>query len=259
MNASFLSAVLIAAAAGWGTAHAATIVGNGGTGTANGDVTAAPTGDGGYYYVSTSGGEVIPGLGVGGETIGSTYTFDAFDAEAGEELSYFFNYLTSDGAGYSDYAYGTLTNVATSEQTLIFTARTTTDGNTVPGFGLPPIAPGVVLDPASSAIIGSYPEDGPVWDKLGDSSGACYQEGCGFTGWIKSTYLVPTAGSYVLTFGVVNYSDLAYQSGLAFAGVKAGGVIIGEPGPSPVPLPAAAPLLLMGLGGIAAARRRHQA
>lgn len=264
------SAVLAAAAFAAPQASALTLTGvgtykgNAGIGAPNGVVTASPVGSS-YVYVSTAGGVSASdegiGLGQGNESNGSELTTFAFGAAAGDVLSYYFNYVTSDGSGFADYAYAFLLNTDTSDQTLIFTARTTPTDDTVPGFGLPGIDAGVTLDPASSAIIGG----GPSWAQLGDSSGECFNgvgNGCGYTGWILSSFTIPTAGNYQFVFGVVNWDDTAFDSGLAVAGLRVGDTDIIPPdvgGPSVVPVPAAAPLLLTGLGVFAWMRRRRRA
>lgn len=260
MNLNKLSIVIAAATLSIsGAASAATLAGVGdyegvaGIGSPNGDITAPPKGSN-YLYLTTAGSSYMgAGLGIGSETNGSTLTTKTFNANANSVLSYDFNYITSDGSSFIEYAYATLFNVTTGISSLIFTARTTPSGDTVPGFGLPPIAEGVTLNPASSAII----PGGPEWSQLGGYSGACYGAGCGYTGWINSSYTISDAGQYSLTFGVVNWSDTIYDSGLAIAGLVLDGDVIIDPEPSPVPLPAAGWMLLAGIGGIAGMARRR--
>ncbi len=241
MKSLFLGAASVAAAfALVPSAASAQCVGNCGVNAGtDGVVTGA------HNWVSTSGGVTGVGLGQGVETNGSTFTSSPFTADGTAELEFFFNYVTSDGAGFADYAWVELLSGSTS--TILFTARTTTSGDTVPGFGLPGLAPGVVLTPASTPII----PGGPVWSPL-FSSGSCFDDGCGYTDWIRMTF-TPAAGTYQLRFGVVNWIDTSFDSGLAWRGALIGGVPI-----DPVPEPGTWAMLIAGFGlvGFAARRRR---
>lgn len=224
---------------------------------ADGVVTLPPIEDAtAYVYVTTAESDYTgAGLGQGSETNGSELTTFDFLADAGDILEYYFNYVTSDGSGFSDYAYAQLNNVDMGTSDLIFTARTTPSSDTVPGFGLPTVAPGVTLDPASTAII----PGGPAWSPLGQFSGSCYNgvgNGCGYTGWIKSTFTIAEAGTYSFTFGVVNWNDSAYDSGLAIAGLTIDGEVIIDPELPAVPLPAGVLLLPTALLALRSLRKK---
>ena len=235
-----------------GTALAQTCVGNCGTAGANGVVTAPPGGTT-YSYVTTdggvSGGGQLPGE---GGYNGSSYTTAVFSAAAGDDLNFNFNFVTSDGSGYADYAWAALLTAALDPVAILFTARTQPDGSIVPGFDLPGVE--ATLTPASVPII----DGGPVWSPLGGSSGDCYNgvgNGCGYTGWINSTYDIANAGNYVLAFGVTNWSDDAYDSGMAFSGITVAGVPIGNA----VPEPGTWAMMLLGFGAVGFAMRRRRA
>jgi hypothetical protein len=228
--------------AGW------SCTGNCGTLGANGVVTLSPFGNPAYKYVTTSGGiSGVGGLsGIGG-TNGSVLQTSTFGANAGDALDFYFNYVTSDGAGFADYGWVKLVNASDLSSIVLFTARTTTSGDTVPGFGLPGIAPGVTMVPPSTAII----HGGPAWSPLGGYSGACYNVGCGYTGWIESKYTL-AAGNYYMQFGVTNWIDTIYDTGLAIDGVTVAGNPIG----GEVPEPGSIVLLASGLLGLAGVVRR---
>jgi hypothetical protein len=221
---------------------------------ANGVVTLSPTGDSQYGYVSTSGGVNgvgLPGVGgAGSPTNGSVINSPLFSANAGDALEFFFNYVTSDGAGFADYAWARLLDEASSEVALLFTARTTPGGNTAPGFSMPAL--NATLAPPSTPIIAGA----PTWSPLGTSSGTCFSTGCGYTGWINASYSILAAGNYRLQFGVVNWNDTAFQSGLAFDGATIAGKPIDPT--TPIPTPALLPGLI-GMGAMALRKRKAAA
>ena len=234
-----------------GTAVAQTCVGNCGTLGADGVVTAPPGGTT-YSYVSTSGGAAgggqLPGE---GGTNGSTYTTAVFSAAAGDPLNFYFNYVTSDGSGFADYAWAALLTATLDPVAILFTARTQPDGSIVPGFDLPGVE--ATLTPASVPII----DGGPAWSPLGGSSGACFNgtgQGCGYTDWVSSTYDIANAGNYVLAFGVTNWDDTAFHSGMAFSGITVAGV----PVDNAVPEPGTWAMMLLGFGAVGFAMRRRR-
>ncbi len=240
-----------------GPTTAQTCVGNCGTLGPDGVVSAPPVGGPSYNYVSTSGGTHMggfahPGIDNSGATNGSVYTSSVFATAGGEVLSFYFNFVTSDGAGFADYAWAALLDATTLDPAtavILFTARTTPGGNTVPGFGMP--APEASMVPANTEII----PGAPTWSPLGPTSGACFSTGCGYTGWIQSLYTVVAAGSYVLQFGTTNWSDQIWETGMAWSGAQIGETPID---PTTVPEPISMVLLGSGLAGVAAARRRRR-
>ena len=229
--------------AGW------TGVGNFGTVTGvNGDVATPPNGNTSYGYVSTDNG--VNGstpFGISGTTTGSNLRSSVFSAAAGDPLNFYFNYITSDGSGFADFGYAQLLNAGTLTQAaLIFTARTKPSGNIIPGFGLPAIDATVPV----ATIIAKQTN----WSPLGSDSGKCFAAGCGQTGWVLSAFNIAVAGDYLLEFGVANFSDNIFDSGLAFDGITVAGVPITPP--SEVPVPAALPLMASALAAFGYSRRR---
>ena len=233
--------------AGW------TCSGTCGSLSADGVVTLSPTGNSTYQYVSTDSGLLgvggLPTGALGGEFNGSTLATSLFTANAGDPLNFYFNYVTSDGAGFADYAWAALFDSSNNQVAGLFTARTLPSGTIVPGSDMP--FPAATLTPPSVPIIGG----GPVWLPLGGSSGQCFASGCGYTGWIGSTFSIATAGDYYLQIGAVNWTDNAFQSGLAMDGVTVGG----QPIIPSVPEPSTLLLLGSGLVGLVAWRRKYAA
>lgn len=253
-NFLLASALATVATVGATAASASSCVGVCGTLGANGVVTAPPIG-GAYGYVTTAGGVAGAGsIGIGSETNGSEFISDVFSADLGSELEFYFNYVTSDGSSFVEYGFAELLTSADDSLGFLFTARTTPSGDTSPGFGLPTNIS--TLTPTSTPIIGGA----PTWSPLGGSSGSCWAAGCGYTGWIQSNYTIGTAGDYKIRFGVTNWDDTQFDSGLAFAGLTIDGDDIPVSG---TPEPATWAMMLMGFGAIGAAlrssRRRYLA
>ena len=241
--------------AGYACTAATTALGCGTSG-ANGSVGLAPGGGTRYGWVSTIGGSTRNPLEIAGTSNGSTLTSSAFTATAGQLLSFNFNFITSDGTAdqglFPDYSYVRL--IGGGQNLTLFTARTIASGNTVPGFGLPGLAPGVFLNPSSTPIISGAPNFSP----LGTSSGGCYGAGCGTTGWITAWYAFGMAGgTYQLEFNVFNNRDNLFNSALAFDYALGAG---GTPTvPNVVPEPSTYLLMASGLASIAALQRRRRA
>ncbi|WP_148293041.1 NF038132 family protein [Comamonas sp. B-9] len=205
-----------------------------GTSTADGVVTDAPVaGTTGYAWVSTqqsSGGATPPdfetsnlptGVPTADVKSGATYTSPTFAVPASNSpVSFQFNYVTSDGGEFSDFAWARLLDSSGNEVALLFTARTDPVASVVPGNGMPPHQ--ATLTPPSVPII----PGAPTWAPLGtvnDGSGGCWDDGCGYSGWVEATYVVANPGAYRLEVGVVNWSDNGYQSGLAVDGLLVAG------------------------------------
>jgi hypothetical protein len=205
----------------------------------------SPIGNSSYQYVTTTGGTTgvgaLPTGALGSETNGSTLATSQFTVTAGTDLNFYFDYVTSDGAGYADYAWAELFNSSNTPVALLFTARTVpSPGNIVPGTGMP--APAATLNPTSVPI-----QSGTTWSPLGSWSGDCYASGCGNSGWIDTDYTIAVAGTYYLEIGVTNWIDTLYDSGLAMDGVTVGGTPIVPPSNTPIPEPSSIVLLFTGL------------
>jgi PEP-CTERM motif len=235
---------------------------------ADGDITASPLGNAQYAYVTTSGSQAFDVSPIeltesGGnstlftDTNGSAYTSPTFTLQAGQSVGAWFNYASTDGKGFDDYAWGRLVNVANpTDVTYMFTARSTNSNkqSIVPGdleVGFDAASAIVNYDDFDFQVRNTAIGDPIDWSALGLDNGLCWREdaqGCGFTGWLSSSVTVANTGSYRFEAGVVNFGDTLYESGLAFD-------LVGLQ-PSPVPEPSTWSLLLAGLGIMAWMRQR---
>lgn len=96
----------------------------------------------------------------------------SFPANAGDRLEFAFNYVTTDGGNFTDYAWARLLDAAMNPVAMLFSARTAVSGDSVPGSGLPDLHPSVVLTPQSAAIISLGTDSdgelmGPEWPPPG--------------------------------------------------------------------------------------------
>jgi hypothetical protein len=211
-----------------------TSVGSAGSMAPSGDIVASPLANTQYGYVTTAEStefQVSPltlksgGKGSGIEHNGSKITSNIFSAIAGQTLSMSFNFASTDGKGYDDYAWARVINSSDDSLVAWLFAAQSTNSNTKG------IVPGSVLDKSAfdpDQVISNYKdfsftsktaEDPIDWSALKGSSGFCWKdnaEGCGFTGWLDSSITLANSGSYRVEIGVVNWGDGAYDSGLAF-------------------------------------------
>ena len=223
-----------------------TCTGNCGTSGADGVVTQAPGNSGDYGWISTAGSNstlpTLPGLeGNGTTTNGSILQSSVFSANAGDTLAFYFNYVTSDGGSFADYAWARLLDTAFNQVALLFIARTHPVDTQL---NIP--TPEATLSVDKIQTIPGAPD----WSPLGYSSQGCYMgdtNGCGYTGWILSTYEIANAGNYILEFGVANWNDTGMDSGLAISSVTLDNAPITVPEPT---IPALLGLSLAALGFI---------
>ncbi len=245
-----------------------------GSAAADGDITLAPTGNAQYAWLSTFGStalDVSPLLieesGGGGSTFfqtnGSSWLSPAFTLTAGQSVDAWFNYVSTDGKGFDDYAWARLVHAGSGDTAAwLFTARSTNGSrrNVVPGNALARATNNTVDFDVAEVIVNYADFDfqtrnltigDPIdWSPLGDSNGTCWRddaEGCGFSDWLHAV-VAPGAGAYRLEVGVVNFGDQIYDSGIAFDFT----------GLQPVPEPAGWLSMLGGAAWLAARRRQRR-
>jgi hypothetical protein len=254
-----------------------TCTGNCGNSAADGDIVLSPTGNARYGFVTTADSSesgVSPvsldpnSRGGGSETNGSRYLSPVFAAAANATLDMWFNYVSTDGKGYDDYAWARLIDANTGGTVAwLFTAESTNSGpkNIVPGKVVDnkDFDPDAVIVDFKNWDYNSKTTDDPIdWTPLGFSNGSCWKDnadGCGYTGWMNSRQSIASAGSFRVEVGVVNWGDFAYDSGLAFdfVGLTAPA---GTPPAAAVPEPGTMPMALAGALALGLlARRRARA
>lgn len=241
----------------------------------------SPTGNGYFGFVTTAGGaghlgspdNVSPlvlktdGKGNEGTNNGTKIVSDAFSGIAGDTLTLHFNYISTDGRGYDDYAWARLVDAASNATAAwLFTARSTNSarGNVIPGDVLNRQVDNNAPDELDAVLndgdrIG-FNVSSTNWQPLGISSGYCWDDAntCGPSGWVKSSYTLAQTGSFRLEFGVANWGDEIFDSALAFdfAGIDAA-KFPNAPLITSVPEPSTYAMLLAGMAlvGLIAARR----
>ena len=234
-----------------------------------------------FGYLTTTGGQqgVSPlelktdGKGSERSENGSLVISSAFSAARGDTLSMLFNYISTDGRGYEDYAWARLLNADTRETAAwLYTARSdrSARGAVVPGNVLKRQVDGSLPDELDAVLNNGssvgFNVSSTDWAPLGGWSGSCWTSAntCGPTGWISSDYAFTDSGDYVLELGVVNWGDEAFDSALAFdfTGLRQdnfrGMTVLGDPSTNGVPLPTTPALVLAGLGLLAASVRRRR-
>ena len=243
----------------------ATCIGICGSSAADGDIGLSPLGRARYGYVATAGSAVYGASPLtlddnngDAQTNGSRWTSGLFTAAAGDPIDVWFNYASTDGKGFDDYAWARLLDATSGNLVAwLFTARSSNSntGNIVPGD----VVTKKEFDPRDSIVnyddyeFTSETVDDPIdWQPLGGSNGTCWRDnasGCGFTGWLQSRHVFASAGSFRLEVGVINWVDEAYDSGLAF---DVTGLAVAQT----VPEPGTLPLWAMAAGIAALVRRK---
>lgn len=240
----------------WNTTGAAGVIAGDTT------VPASPLGNTQFGYITTAGGIYgtsplvlrSEGRGTENQTNGTKIVSGSFSAAANEKLDLYFNYVSTDGRGYDDYAWVRLVNAGSNATAAwLFTARSTNsaNGSVVPGDVLNRQVDNKLPDQLDAVLndgntVG-FKVAGTQWAPLGFSSGICWDSAntCGPTGWIKSSFSITTTGSYYLEFGVNNWGDEAYDTALAFdfAGLQQANF-----NGLTAPVPELPPVAMMGLG-----------
>lgn len=168
-------------------------------------------------------------------TNGSRTTSSSFAAQSGDALILYFNYVSTDGLDYRDYAWARLVESGTNATAAwLFLAQS---GNAPDGDGTSDYVHDKVLKLQTDPILADQDQDAVlndgqpvvgmpagsinVWAPLQEPDGQCWAKdpnnsSCGATGWVESDYVIPDAGSYYLEFGVMNWGDEQFQSALAF-------------------------------------------
>ncbi len=169
------------------------------------------------------------------QTNGSKTTSTSFAGQAGDVLTLYFNYVSTDGLLYRDYAWARLVESGTDATAAwLFIAQS---GNAPDGDGTSDYVHDKVLKLQIDPILADQDQDAVlnggrpivgmpagsinVWAPLQEPDGQCWAKdpqtsSCGATGWVESVYELEAGGTYHLEFGVMNWGDENYQSALAF-------------------------------------------
>ena len=205
---------------------------------------------------SISTGVPITGSGISGTTNGSIMTSPAFTALPGQTLNFNFMFFTNDGSSFSDWGRASLVNPTTGTTLDLFTARTSSNSQVVPGFGFPSFPPELSLSPGVATLQGDtffIPMFGNTQYGPGRYGGGPG----GSSDWNHAlfTFDAATAGDWQLAMTVANVGDQIYSSGLAFSGASIGGQVVVPP--TNVPEPPALVLFGLGLATLLLLRRKH--
>ena len=191
--------------AGWTT--------DGTSGTSTALTNLGPTEGNNFGFITTP-GNVNTSL---GGTGGTTLTSSTFSAVGGQQLSLDFNFLTTDGTtSFQDFMFIQLLDASNAVVATLANGNTTgATSQAVPALGGP--APGIT---AGVALSGTIPRffDGIATGPLGGVTFGPSKFGGGnggSTGWITSTFTIPTTGTYKLLFVVMDFGNRNFPSALA--------------------------------------------
>lgn len=219
-----------------------------------------------------------PANGIIGTTNGSAMISPVFTATANQALNFDFAFITNDGTEtFSDWAAAFLLPVdalgnPTGDPALnLFTARTSSNSQVVPGFGFSSFPSGLTLTPATAFLTGNtFFLSGSTGGTTGVEADATQfgpvrypfvpgdpnADPGGSTAWMNAVFNfdATTAGRYELVMAVGNVGDEIYSTGLLFSGNSITG---GNPAEVPEPLPLS--MFGVGLTGLLALSRRRGA
>ena len=186
----------------------------GATGTSAAVTNLGPTQGTSFGYLVTP-GVLNPSF---GGTGGSTLVSPEFAALGGSLLSIDFNFLTNDGTtDFRDFMFIQLLDQTGGVVATLANGNTTGDTDqAVPALGgpAPVISGGVSLSPLPIPRFFDGIETGP----LSGTSFAAVKYGGGnggSTGWITTSYVIPSTGTYKLRFVVMDFGNRSFPSGLA--------------------------------------------
>jgi hypothetical protein len=206
-----------------------------------------------------------------GGTNGSYMASPAFAAAAGQKLNFNFAFITNDGSGsFSDWAASYLLpvnslGVPTGSPSLnLFTARTGSNSQVVPGYGFSGSPAGLTLTPSTAslqgntfyldALTGGTSSLDPNATQYGPTRYPNSGGPGGSAPWVNASFVfnASDAGTYELIMATSNVGDTLYSSGLLFGGQSISTGVL-------APEPASLALIGTALAGLGLVSRRKPA